>query len=150
MKLKFLNASLYLVVLFTVFLAQSSIDEFRWKYRLLIVDTSEADALQHWEKLYKKHVSSFEERNLIVLIRGFDGNLRGIPSPGDTELLSPDDLQIPGYSGDSEYVTLVGLDGGVKAVIPLKAFNIQGIFDRIDRMPMRASELRKRSQIREE
>ena len=150
MKQNFLSATLCLVFLFPVYLVQSSIDEFRWKHRLLIVETSNADALQQWEKLYEKQATSFEDRELIVLINGIDGNLKQIPSTGNTKVRSSVDTESFVPLSDSEFVTLVGLDGGVKDVVPLKKFNIQEIFDQIDRMPMRASELRKRSQNRAE
>ncbi|GAB2494693.1 DUF4174 domain-containing protein [Algoriphagus taiwanensis] len=114
--------------------------DFVWEYRLLII--TEVDFLgQDWSLDGKK--TDLEDRRLLVFVLS-DGKL--IQSNCKESIDIPSFLrfaQATQARDESPNWVLVGLDGGKKSWgrgVP----NLEDIFRKIDAMPMRQSEIRKR------
>lgn len=119
-------------------MSAQELTEFRWKNRvLLIIDTNNNLAVRDLQ--VNKFVSrndEMEERDLVLFIctakEVLDNN-------GLKTNLNPDKISYGEFQG----VILIGKDGGVKLK---KKFIIEPkeIFDLIDQMPMRRSEMKNR------
>lgn len=114
--------------------------DFVWEYRLLIL--AEVDFLGHDWSLDDKQ-TDLEDRRLLVFVLS-EGKLiqsnckESIDVPSFLRL-----VQATQAGGESPEWVLVGLDGGKKSW-GMGVPNLEDIFRKIDAMPMRQSEIRKR------
>lgn len=98
--------------------------DYRWKNRLVIVDTSKDEAVYKSQKLeFDKDPAGIEERKLLLK------KSTGIE-------LSASVLQ----KLHDHKVLLIGLDGGVK-IESAEVFALEELFEIIDGMPMRRAEI---------
>jgi hypothetical protein len=112
---------------------------FHWKHRIILVSTDSDKAGETIADL-KGAQAAIEERHIIWFV--FSGqslatNNRGpLPENFRTEVVQR-------YFGinDDTPVRLIGKDGGVKE--KASDLNLQGLFARIDAMPMRRAEMRR-------
>lgn len=115
----------------------SSLEQFEWKYRLLLIDTEQVKDLEILRTQLNKVKDGLLERKLLIL---------GIDQDQVSNLLSKQVLNI-----DSQYclkrmrqraAILIGLDGSTKTVYSISnnTVDIQQLFADIDGMPMRRAE----------
>ena len=136
--------SVILIFLFinTGFSQNDPLGDLKWKQRvLLLLSDSESNVLYQQQLAeLEKLDSEFDVRKLLVIdVRKDKYRIR---NDANTKWRS-DDYLYARYNPNEEsfYVVLIGLDGGVKLrQIPL--IKRQELFDRIDAMPMRSSEIR--------
>ncbi len=113
-----------------------SIEELKWKNRILITHQKEAKS-NHLKKL-KANDKALRERHMIWF-NIQDGKVTSNYS-GDISNQFTTSLQKQYITGDTTAV-LIGKDGDVKA--KYKALHLDKIFALIDTMPMRRREMRK-------
>ena len=101
------------------------LSEYRWKNRLIILVSTESNTEQL--KLLKEVEKQLKERDILVLEKYPDAN----------------DLESLGIKNNFEGVLLIGKDGGIKLQRPF-IVEPQVIFDLVDSMPMRKSEMRRK------
>lgn len=128
----------FLLLCFAVTFSASnkkSLDDLRWEKRVLIVFDPIAVDQDFWEE----NTKSFEDRRLAVFHVTSSDEVRS-NYPREISLQS-----IKKKRNNPEQVwILIGLDGGTKASGEASTFEIESIFKRIDSMPMRQSEIRKK------
>lgn len=114
---------------------QSPLASWKWKNRILI--------LHHQEDLFQtlnSKVKELNERDLIIIhIENDKISFLPIHLKLDSKVVS----NFFGLKRNDSKVILIGKDGGIKLNKPLASHN--EIFDLIDSMPMRQSEMRKKS-----
>jgi len=118
------------------------LDELEWENRLLLAKASDTDELSLLNKQLDRYAAETLDRQLVVLVvRGDQLNTRNLLAP----VAAPDALmkEVTRRLGDSD-IALVGLDGGTKARFEWDEFELESVFAKIDRMPMRRAELRER------
>lgn len=143
MKLK-RTVYLFLVIIISLQLysmenASNPLESFRWRYRVLIVDSSEtlSDSII---SSFKASQSAIQERHLIWFVLSDSDCMTNLPRelpPHFNEVLREK------YFADdtgSNIVILIGKDGGIKAA--QETLDLEAIFGRIDSMPMRRAEIR--------
>lgn len=120
---------LILFALFSITMNAQELSEYRWKKRLVIMVSSNFDDSKPTTqfRMFKESSQKLEERDMVVL--KIDSN---------SEKLSNFNIE-----EDFEGVMLVGKDGGLKAQYPYIVDPIK-LFDLVDSMPMRRSEMRKK------
>lgn len=99
--------------------------EYRWKNRLIILVGTESNTEQL--KLLKNTEKQLQERDILVLEK----------TPNNR------DLKPLGITKNFEGVLLIGKDGDIKLQRPF-VVEPQVIFDLVDSMPMRKSEMRRK------
>ena len=121
-------------------LYSQSLDEYQWKNRLLFILNPQAEQLLEHEQViaFKGLEDQLEERDLILFIVNKTNVLNAKGA-----IVNLDRSQIPynSYSG----LMLIGKDGGVKMRQPF-VVSPQEVFDLIDSMPMRRTEIKKSKQ----
>ena len=122
-------------------LPRKTIEDYMWEKRIVITNFDN----QTLDSLLKGEEKSIEERKLLFVEFEHDEYIR------NTEL---DEIDPPGFlkllkqnTPNTEWV-LVGLDGGVKASGKRQDFSPKAIFQLIDQMPMRQSEIKNGSNRR--
>lgn len=142
--------SRYIIFLiFHLFLMQQAssqeLSDFKWKNRLLVIVTkTQNDALAE-QQLQKFNDLSQElaERKLCLIQITPDSTQTFDYSVRPSSFVKESDLWSELGNNDKEFeVLLIGLDGGIK-FRSTQLVSAQEIFDRIDAMPMRRSELDK-------
>ena len=101
------------------------LSEYRWKNRLVILVGTESNPEQL--KLLKNTEKQLQERDILVLEK----------TPNSKH------LKPLGITNNFEGVLLIGKDGGIKLQHPF-VVEPQVIFDLVDSMPMRKSEMRRK------
>lgn len=105
-----------------------SLDSYRWKNRLVVlIAETENKKLGEQKELFDQVKNKFAQRDMLLLER----------NKNDEELVNQFRLS-PNFEG----VILLGKDGGLKLKKPFLV-EPQSIFELIDSMPMRRSEMRK-------
>ena len=122
--------------------AQNDFSKYKWRNRIVVFSTTSLETesfVTHWQYM-KNSTKKIEDRNiqLFVLAKGrlYDKDLKVVSGFQVGPLRQK--YQIPNtYEG----ITLIGKDGGVKfqKTFPL---DVKIIFETIDQMPMRKSEMR--------
>ena len=136
-----------LLLLSTIFTNTSPFDQanplrdFRWKNRIVLVfsPNDQNENSRQWEELI-----SFPEDLVdrdIILIRVYEN--RSISLPKVRLTLDPETLRSYYHNKGENELLLIGKDGGVK-LRTLDFIKSQEIFDLIDSMPMRISEMKKK------
>lgn len=132
---------LYLLIslLMSANLLGQDLNDFRWKNRLLLLMEPRADLVNTREQLalFAPFEQDIEDRELIILV--FDGE---VILDKELKATSIDVSKIP--HKDFQGVLLFGKDGGIKLKQPFYVTPIR-IFDLIDSMPMRQSEIRRKN-----
>ncbi|GGG31695.1 hypothetical protein GCM10011532_13950 [Christiangramia forsetii] len=117
-----------------------SLSEYKWKNRLIVV-FSDSEKLEKQLYEFKNEAKAFQERKLIVIQA----------APKTSRILMP---EMSGWQDSNLYqemklekktdfeIILVGLDGEVK-LRQQKLLETKKLFDFIDSMPMRQSEIQK-------
>lgn len=125
----FINISMY----------SQDLSDYRWKNRILLLCDSGEMLKKSTEQieLFKAYQKEMEERDLIFLI--FDGK---VTRDREFKILSQNSE--PDNITPSEGVFLIGKDGGVKWESEFFA-EPSAIFEIIDSMPMRRSEMRRKN-----
>lgn len=123
--------------------AAQGLKYFQWENRLLVVN-AEADTDEKYNRILEDYlfdVEALKERKLL-LIRVRDKEIVIINSHTGSAYKLVDKVWQERISKDKRQIWLVGLDGGIK-----KTWNIlpspSEVFDIIDAMPIRLSELKK-------
>ena len=101
------------------------LSEYRWKNRLIILVARKTNPEQL--KLLKETEKQLRERDILVLEK----------TPNNK------DLKPLGITNNFEGILLIGKDGGIKLQRPF-VVEPQVIFDLVDSMPMRKSEIRRK------
>lgn len=138
-KSKMLLQTAGIIGLFLSFIVTASLfEESRFKYRLLLLDVTQGLSIESIESLIKESENQLIARKLKII--AIDGSaikvIFGVHSEHHGAELATIRQRLSGRT-----VTLIGLDGGVKA--DYDTFDLQKVFSNIDRMPMRRAELRK-------
>lgn len=122
------------------------LSEFKWENRLLVILSTESNNSHsaHQLKEFDDLTQELADRKLRLLkitpdsVQTFDYSIQPIKKAKESGLWSKL------ASDNTEFeVLLIGLDGGIK-FRSKQLVNAQEIFDRIDSMPMRKSELDKK------
>ncbi len=112
------------------------LSSFRWEKRLvIIVDTIQKNAYSNQIKLFTKSPEELEERDILLFY--YDGKNLLDTSGKNTDLHLPEGM----FQKDSELI-LIGKDGSIKMRSPLP-IDPKEVFQTIDQMPMRRSEIKK-------
>lgn len=108
--------------------------DYKWENRIILLIDAEGESFKEQLTVLKKHKAALEERDIIVL-RYSDNKVLDINGAKST--INPESIPAKNFTG----LLLLGKDGGVKLK---KKFVVQPdeIFDLIDGMPMRKSEMR--------
>lgn len=118
-----------------------NLDEYQWQMRLLLVfsPTEDTDLLRQQVDLFLEQKAENKERDLIVFQIYPDGgimdNTRNITKWQAQKWFHQ--FRLP---QDRFHLLLIGKDGGEKFRSP-KVTNMKTIYDLIDQMPMRRSEM---------
>jgi len=119
--------------------------DFAWKNRPLVVLADDSSVVRGLADRIDANWQEMLERDMVVLWV-FAQRLRVQGPDGSTEFGAAAAETIRGELEDpEESVLLVGKDGGVKGRFDTD-ISLETIFDLIDAMPMRAREMRKRSE----
>ena len=122
---------------------------YRWKHRLLVLyvpDTGPGRAtLEAFRTSLDDRMEDVLARDLLVVAVG------DLPRPGDplrpaVALGSPERLDVRRrllLQGPDAQLVLIGKDGGVKARQSEGVFDLARVFELIDRMPMRRTEMQR-------
>lgn len=103
------------------------LDDFKWKNRLVILFGNDSSkALESQKRILQKHEKGVKERDILI----FEAN----DAIKNQLKVSPD------FQG----LVLIGKDGGIKLKKPFEV-PINELFELIDGMPMRKSEIRSKS-----
>nr|WP_284731265.1 DUF4174 domain-containing protein [Glaciecola sp. XM2] len=115
----------------------TSLDSFKWQYRLLIIDVSMHTDRSALESLLNAHVKDIEDRKLRVILYTQDAIVEAFTN---TPLLL--EREVVENMLANKYSILVGLDGGIKSFYEPSAntIDINQVFADIDGMPMRKLE----------
>ncbi len=135
--------SLFLTTISFSIMAQSPLAAHRWEDRVLLLFAERPDAAPLTNQLqrFAKARAGMDDRKLVIYQlfpdRGLDPHGKPLPESEWRRLLAE-------YSLGSHHFTLIliGLDGGEKWR-QYEPVTVQPLFDRIDSMPMRQSELRR-------
>lgn len=112
------------------------LSSFRWEKRLvIIVDTIQKNTYSNQIKLFTKSLEELEERDILLFY--YDGKNLLDTSGKNTDLHLPEGM----FQKDSELI-LIGKDGSIKMRSPLP-IDPKEVFQTIDQMPMRRSEIKK-------
>ncbi len=113
--------------------------DFQWKNRLLLLMEPQGDHVNTREQLalFAPFEQDIEDRELIILV--FDGE---VILDKELKATTIDVSKIP--HKDFQGVLLFGKDGGIKLKQPFYVTPIR-IFNLIDSMPMRQSEIRRKN-----
>jgi hypothetical protein len=115
------------------------LNDFLWKNRVIIINESyqNFDTADLQQNSFFKYKEELDERKLVIL--KFDGKRMSQVYPHINKHFT--DLARDFKIGQDDSILLIGLDGGVK--LRRKDFiSPKSIFDLIDSMPMRQSEMR--------
>ena len=127
---------LILVLMPMVYTNAQSLNDYRWKNRLLFVLNPDGqEPLRHEQvELFRDQSNALKERQLLIMIL-HQGRLTDIE--GKDYLLDPAELAFNNFKG----VILIGKDGGTKLREPFTV-DPQIVFNLIDSMPMRRAEIK--------
>ena len=117
-------------------MAAQDLSDYKWKNRIVILyenDTNTADVKSALQ-IIDNNTSKFTERDILVFV--YKDNIFYSTNRKATDIKKSDILPKT-YDG---YV-LIGKDGGIKSKA-LYPFNLEQLFNLIDSMPMRKSEMR--------
>lgn len=120
-----------------------SLNDFRWKNRILVISSPETSRLTKDQiKKFTSAKDAFLERKLLLFIQTKKGCSQVNIETGDIN----SDLTITnaGIDPSKFKIQLIGLDGTTK-FISQDLVSPEAIFNRIDQMPMRRSEIRKKN-----
>lgn len=116
------------------------ISKHHWKDRLLLIITEDENNEKFQKQLteIQKHVSGLKDRKLVIY--------QILPKKSSTGFQetwkSSTELYKKYRSRDGDFrVILIGLDGGEK-LVQTEVLSVQKLFNTIDNMPMRQSEIR--------
>lgn len=139
--------NLWFVILMTVVLFQPPviaknrmpIDRWPFKHRILIVDVKQDEHVEAIKASLNTNAASLNERRLVVFVMA---NERVHVCPDQhAPNVSANDLAT--YA-NTDSVTLIGLDGGIKA--QRQDLDFEQLFATIDAMPMRRAEMHRQFQ----
>lgn len=121
-------------------LSSASIQDFRWKNRLLVgnFDRLDETALLHELESVQEELLDRKLRIIAVMDEGLFLYPDSSTTPADYQELRAEIEKL----GDPHRWLLIGLDGGIKA--RYEKLDWEAIFVRIDGMPMRRAEFRRR------
>ncbi|MDW3194313.1 MAG: DUF4174 domain-containing protein [Cytophagales bacterium] len=126
-------AQFFLLISLIFINQQSPFTDYRWEQRIIVIDVQMEHATQQLTALLEQE-EALKERDLLVFLKkGNELICKNANKPTEVDIRDR-------YSG----VVLIGKDGGIK----LKRDRVvatQIIFDLIDSMPMRQSEMRRKS-----
>ena len=132
---------LLLIMTYSTAIAQK-LSSHKWQDRIIIIQVNDP-ANQLLEKQLielKKHKAGLDDRNLIVYQMIQNKYKKGFSNDGQWESTKDSDNI---KQTDEEFeVLLIGLDGGIK-LRKNEFISCQELFEVIDQMPMRQSEIRK-------
>jgi hypothetical protein len=113
-----------------------TIEDYRWKKRIVITNFSNV----RLDSILEGKAKSIEERKLLFV----EFEHREYIKNTEQDEVDPDTFikVLSRTTPNAEWV-LIGLDGGVKASGAYKDFSLKKIFQLIDQMPMRQSEIDK-------
>ena len=121
-------------------MAGQELKDYQWKNRLLII-RAESERAEKLKAKYLVDIESLEERKLL-LIKAVDGEFRIGNSKDNLRSTEIGEGWLKRLSAYEFQIFLVGLDGDVKKIWQTEPALLE-IFDIIDAMPMRLSELKK-------
>lgn len=126
-------------------MAAQDLNTFRWKNRVLLLFTpdDEHPVFQRQVGMLRKQTEEMQDRQLITLFIAPDGHLENTHQFANAEL---SDYYYSHFGVDDRLFTLilVGLDGTEKYRSIGRAIAPGILYDIIDEMPMRRSQLRRR------
>ena len=135
---------LILVLTFITYatMTSQSISDLQWKNRLIVVITDSANSKELHEQLeiFKNDMDGFIDRKLKLIHALPDKQRFVLPEISEWQVSNFYRNNKKDKSADLE-VILIGLDGGVK-LRQYEVVEAKEIFDLIDSMPMRQSEIR--------
>lgn len=114
----------------------NTIEDYRWKKRIVIANFSNV----RLDSFLEGKAKSIEERKLLFV--EFE-NGEYIKNTEQDEVDPATFIKVLSRTNPNAEWVLVGLDGGVKASGTHKDFSLKKIFQLIDQMPMRQSEIDK-------
>jgi len=124
---------------------QQSLDQFRWKNRIILIHDGGNDSLAERQiKALSQKMEGVKERDLLIFVLHAKGD--SITEIGKSQDLGlsysqiVEERQIP---RDSFSFLLIGKDGGTK-IKESKEVEVQKVFDTIDAMPVRQAEMRRK------
>ena len=145
-----LLTALLLFISLAVFseLNAQNLNNYRWKNRILIVQTSEQSNPE-----FKSQIAEFEgqaealQNRKLIIYKVVEGNyqLADYSNKKDTTSWKPLAKGLKDNVNEKVafQITLIGLDGGIK-LQQTDVLKSSELFDTIDAMPMRSSELRRK------
>lgn len=109
--------------------------DFRWQYRvILLMDPEGSPECDNQLQSLKAHRAALQERDILLFV--FNGKAL-LDEQGKISPIGIKEVPNPTFEG----LILIGKDGGVKLRKPFPVAP-EFIFERIDAMPMRQSEMR--------
>jgi hypothetical protein len=133
-----------ILIFFGTFIANAqNIADFKWKKRLLILvaNSVEDTSLKQQLRAFTSEGSHIKERDLVLIL--MDKNHIYFDNGQISQLSLPETYRVLQLEKDFTGLVLVGKDGGVKLKTPFPVLPNK-VFDLIDAMPMRKSELKNR------
>ncbi len=112
----------------------NTIEDYRWKKRIVITNFSNV----RLDSILEGKAKSIEERKLLFV--EFEHG-EYIKNTEQDEVDPASFLKVLSQTNPNSEWALVGLDGGVKATGTYREFSLEKIFQLIDQMPMRQSEI---------
>lgn len=131
--MKALGVFLFMAVSTQVF--SQSLESYRWKNRIIILTGNQEEVNESLSNYTNK--TGINERKVMFFC--LDGK-QLIPLPKNEKSIL---YTKPTFINNSYHFYLIGLDGGMKEK-RMQAMSQKELFELIDSMPMRATELRKR------
>jgi len=136
--MKYLFSLIFFILFFSKNLAAQMLDRYQWQNRIIIIqsDNTSSKKMEAQTKLLLHYPQQLDDRKLILFHSNSSKLQQIFPKKGS----HADDHSNIQFKEPYEIV-LIGLDGGVK----MRTSDIkepQEIFDYIDSMPMRSSEIR--------
>ena len=114
-----------------------SLDQLRWKNRIIIVKLKDNHAALSVEK-FQQNQTEIDDRDIIWFV--IESNEKTVTSNYQSQLSQQLKTQIDSLSNDTDrQVILIGKDTGIKS--QSNRLNLQDLFDQIDSMPMRIMEM---------
>lgn len=115
-------------------LMASTVDDFRWKKRLLVVTGTDADV----ERKLAKEEEGLQQRDIVIF---FLEETRGHHQQPDAKLVHELIKRLKIKEGVAE-VVLLGKDGQTTLRWKAEEFSTKALFQKIDVMPMRRREMK--------
>lgn len=137
--------TLVLIPLLSVYISGqellNDLDELKWKNRIIVILTNDDSSVKNFRNELTSEKEGILDRDIIYYIITPAQTITNSDNKLSSEIRSE---LVEDYfdSSESIKVILIGKDGGIK--METNSFDLKNIFRRIDSMPMRIQEMKKK------